>query len=648
MTLPVPNLDDRRFQDIVDEAKRMIPSLCPEWTNHNVSDPGVALIELFAWMTEMTLFRLNQVPDKFYTHMLNLVGFEPFPPSAARADLTFWTVGGGLDVTIPAGTEVATLGNDADSAAQVFATLENAVVRQPNLVGALAGQGENAYLDAWDALRYPGSAAVCFPRLPLTPGDAFLLGFDRSLAGQAIQLRVSANIEGIGVLPHEPPLVWEIWQGEGWIPMAVHEDSTGGLNRDGIIVLLAPQAHEPLTLLTKRAWWIRARLLPGDERRPTYRQSPQISALTATSIGVTVTAEHSRHVPAGHVGASSGRPNQAFTLPNSPLLPRSARERVIVTDPDGTAHEWDEVPDFINSGPRDRHVMWDSTTGVITFGPQIRYPDGSTRQHGAIPAEGAQITVSGYRVGGGTAGNVGARTITALRSSLPYIRHVENAEPARGGVDAETVENARQRGPHTLRAGARAVTASDFERLTAQADAGIARVRCLPPVAGGDAIRVLVVPSLDEHLREPQLDDFALPPAMIERVSTYLDERRLLGSTIEIGTPYYQGVTVAALVTARPGRPVTMVRERITDALYRLINPLTGGQDGGGWPFDTDLNTASLYQLIEAIEGVERVDEVLLFEYDLRNGERIGAGRELIRLQPDSLFCSARHQVVVR
>ena len=95
MSLPVPNLDDRKFQDIVDEAKRLIPSFCPEWTNHNLSDPGVALIELFAWMTEMTLFRLNQVPDAFYTRMLNLLGFEPFPASAARTDLDVLAVGTG-------------------------------------------------------------------------------------------------------------------------------------------------------------------------------------------------------------------------------------------------------------------------------------------------------------------------------------------------------------------------------------------------------------------------------------------------------------------------------------------------------------------------------------------------------------------------
>ena len=48
----------------LDEAKRLIPTYCPEWTNHNVSDPGVALIELFAWMTDLLLFRLNRVPER--------------------------------------------------------------------------------------------------------------------------------------------------------------------------------------------------------------------------------------------------------------------------------------------------------------------------------------------------------------------------------------------------------------------------------------------------------------------------------------------------------------------------------------------------------------------------------------------------------
>ena len=108
MSLPVPNLDDRKFQDIVDEAKRQIPTILPEWTNHNVSDPGVALIELFAWMSEMIIYRLNQTPDKLYTQFLNLLGVRPFPAQPATADLTFWlSAPTERPVTIPAGTVVS-------------------------------------------------------------------------------------------------------------------------------------------------------------------------------------------------------------------------------------------------------------------------------------------------------------------------------------------------------------------------------------------------------------------------------------------------------------------------------------------------------------------------------------------------------------
>jgi hypothetical protein len=139
-----------------------------------------------------------------------------------------------------------------------------------------------------------------------------------------------------------------------------------------------------------------------------------------------------------------------------------------------------------------------------------------------------------------------------------------------------------------------------------------------------------------------------LSEPLLARIRDHLDERRVIGTSVEVGTPYFQGVTVAALLQSLPGRPATLVRQRALDVLYRFINPLVGGADGDGWPFDNDLNAATIAQLLEAIEGVERVEEVLLFEYDLRTGERHGTGKELIRLDRQSLFLSARHQVVVR
>ena len=64
MALEVPRLYDKTFQELVNETKNRIPDYCPEWTDHNVSDPGVMLIELFAYMMETMLYRLNRVPEK--------------------------------------------------------------------------------------------------------------------------------------------------------------------------------------------------------------------------------------------------------------------------------------------------------------------------------------------------------------------------------------------------------------------------------------------------------------------------------------------------------------------------------------------------------------------------------------------------------
>ena len=646
MTLPVPNLDDRTFQDLVDEAKRLIPTYCPEWTNHNLTDPGVALIELFAWMTELSLFRLNQVPDTFYTHMLNMMGFEPFPATAARADLTFWLVDVVAEpVAVPAGTQVSTAGGIGTQS--VFTTLSDLWISQPILMAALVSPGADAYVDVWDALRLPNQAVVCFPRTPTAPGDRFYLGFESSLAGNAIRMEIAANVEGIGVIPSKPPLRWEVWQGAGWIPCTVYRDTTGGLNRDGQITLLVPPAHEPLTLGGQRAFWMRARVLEPVPGQPTYRASPQIRQIRVDSIGGSVTAEHSDRAPREVLGTSTGKSDQRFPTRSSPVLPRQHDETIQIVDGDA-AEVWEEVPNFVGSGPEDHHFTWNSTTGEVRFGPLIRYPDGTTRQHGAVPREGSLVVATGYRFGGGSDGNVGPGTLIDMRTSLPYVDRVENIFGAIGGVDAEPVDNAKRRGPHVLRAGGRAVTAEDFERLAAEADPAIARVRCLPPEQTGRPIRLLLVPHVERPGELLELDDFALGDAMIARVTAHLDERRILGTAIEIGTPYYQGVTIAALLAARPGRPITLVRERALATLYRYLNPLTGGPHGTGWPFDADLNAANVFQLLEAVEGVERVEEVLFFEHDLRNHERVGFGKDLVKLSRDSLFLAANHQVVVR
>jgi len=73
MPLPLPDLDTRRFDDLVGEMRAMIPLLAPEWTNHNLSDPGITLLELLAWVSEANLYRANRIPARTLANFISLL-----------------------------------------------------------------------------------------------------------------------------------------------------------------------------------------------------------------------------------------------------------------------------------------------------------------------------------------------------------------------------------------------------------------------------------------------------------------------------------------------------------------------------------------------------------------------------------------------
>jgi hypothetical protein len=90
-----------------------------------------------------------------------------------------------------------------------------------------------------------------------------------------------------------------------------------------------------------------------------------------------------------------------------------------------------------------------------------------------------------------------------------------------------------------------------------------------------------------------------------------------------------------------------LLRDRLLTVLYRYITPISGGADGGGWPFGRDLNVGEVFSLLSGVEGVSGVEEVKLYLADLRTGER-REGRQRARLSEDAVFASYQHQVLVQ
>lgn len=697
MSLPAPNLDDRKFQDIVDDTKRQIGRRCPEWTDHNVSDPGVTMIELFAWMTDMMLYRLNQVPERNYIKFLEMVGVSLEPPAPAQTDLRFRLSRAIQDVegeeafeqTLRAReTVAATIRTENDPAIEFTTDADIRMVRPrlshilsvPAIDLGVPGDG-NAGVDF-----VPGREAFrIFSPVP-QDGDAVYFGFEADVSGNIVELHVDAvQSAATGLDEDYPAQIWEYWNGaeDRWDPLEVSSDTSYGFNRPtgvryneqltGIIELPMPTGLVSRHIGKRRGYWARCRYttnLPPrglDQKRPSYYQkSPEIKSVEARVVGGSAPASNCTTVNFKDLGVSDGTPGQVFSLGFAPILARRTGETILV-GPQGTPKEelevWDEVFDFSQSGPDDRHFICDSFAGEVVFGPSIPQPDGTTRQHGRIPDSGLTITFSTFRHGGGTRGNIAAGQARVLKSSIPYISEVTNPRRADGGREQEDLERAKMRGRTVLRQRDRAVTSEDYEYLALQATSAVGRARCVQPRrvhnAGTDGerippgvVRVLLVPSLGDAVKVPRPADLRVPPRVQADVENYLDDRRLLTAVLEVSEPHYVYVSTDITLVADPkADPDTVVRA-VRDRLDSYLHPLRGGPNGDGWPFRRPLSLADIYSQVQAATGVAflldakiYVSEVSNVEDGLLTPERLVSNAEGVRIGDDDLLATRDHRI---
>ncbi|MBL8117733.1 MAG: baseplate J/gp47 family protein, partial [Anaerolineae bacterium] len=204
--------------------------------------------------------------------------------------------------------------------------------------------------------------------------------------------------------------------------------------------------------------------------------------------------------------------------------------------------------------------------------------------------------------------------------------------------------------PGYLRTLQRAVTASDFEFLAQDAAPGqVGRVHCLqPPQTNPGEVQLLVIPQI------PRLQGFIAPESLDlsnelrTTIQTYLDERRLLSTRLEVVAPAYQWVETEVRLRASQHSDPEKVRKAVEDKLFEFINPLQGGNDGKGWPFGRDLFISDVMATLSAVEGVSFIRSVKLYpiNYDKRWFTR-GAESQEILLPAHGIVVSYQHNVVL-
>ena len=658
--LPSVQLDDRGFQDLVNEARLRIAQSCPEWTEHNVSDPGVTLIELFAWMTEMVIYRLNRIPDKLHVALMELLGVALEPATAARAQLRFRLAAPATQpVFIPGGvTEVSTLRTPGEDPI-VFQTLEDFSIpaARPTRYSVERGRAVKDVGVASGVAHPKGPDQLPFG-MPPQVGDALYLGFEEGLGRMLLQVDVDCSqARGAGVDPEDPPLLWEVSSGTatgGWAEAEVLVDTTGGFNYgSGVVELQLPDGHDAATVGGARAYWLRCRLADVTRRgaaAATFSHPPEIYSITASPLGALVPAAHSVRIDEEPVGESDGTPGQTFRLRHAPVLALEGTEGLEILEPGSNAwRPWELRESFAESGPGDEHYTLDLASGEVALGPAIRAGDGGWRQYGAVPPKGARLRMSSYRHGGGRSGNVTAGALSVLKSAIPTVSAVTNPRPAAGGVDPETLDSARQRAALEIRTRYRAVTSEDFEFLCGEASPRVARAICVEPPDTVGVARLHLVPRIEPADRQLSLAELTPDEELFAQVSAYLDQRRLIGTRVELLPARYRGVSVVVNLQASLRADPRRVEEDVGHALYTYLNPLVGGAmegEGEGWGFGRALNQGELYGAIHAVDGVDFVKILRVYETDLTSGEQQPkqAGSHLA-LEPDELIASGRHVV---
>jgi predicted phage baseplate assembly protein len=676
MPLQDIQLDDLTFDGLKQELRRRIPAYTPEWTDFNESDPGIALVELFAWLADILVYRINQIPDKAYIKFLQMLDIQLQLPVPASTYLTFSLASQDLPnaIPIPGGTQIS-LAN-ASAGPIIFSTTDNLYACGATL-RAVQTYADARYSVVTNFNPVDGSSWYPFGKSP-QPGSAVYLGFDRafpSVGGYQFPLTIRLNTPAVTTAssglstPASPaanlPItgILEYSTASGWGQINVVADGTQALTQTGVIQFTAPSdwvavQYGALRKTSDPAYfWMRYRI--NQVLGSGYQSAPQISNVLIN----TIEAVNAVTVQDEILGGSNGMPNQIFQVSNYPVLKSSLPFILDVNEGSGY-QTWTLVDDFSGSDRSSTVYTLDYSTGTVAFGdgesgkiPHWLSSDGSNLE----PADTPNIRATQYQYGGGSGGNSGSNTITSLVNSVPYVASVTNLLASSGGADEETVAEAEDRAPASLYTQSRAVSLQDFINLAKQTPGGhIQRATAIPlrrPItqvvrdASGNVIlqppapgvvTVLVVPDGPDPIQPIATDD------TLNRVAQYLDQFRLVTCELYVSRPIYRLVEIQARVIVDPSADSGAVETAIEDALLAFYNPLTGGPvspgatKGKGWPFGGTIYFSDAFRQILDVDGVQYIDSLLIFI----DGKQQVSNTD-ITLQPFELAYSTQHTLDV-
>ncbi|MCL7412010.1 MAG: putative baseplate assembly protein [ANME-2 cluster archaeon] len=531
--------------------------------------------------------------------------------------------------------------------------------------------------------------------------QSLYLGFDRQLKNGPINIFFSVNEREYPETFH-PKFMWEYCNdtnSNSWTKLDV-TDETENLTKRGILSVVAPGTMSSSKNFGEELYWIRGRVVKDEftvryqqdtASNPDLRFSPYQSHSSLepceemmtferpvlhiekfppllSSININTTwACQAKTVKGEILGSSDGTPGQQFIVTKHPVFREeiwvnelsslSVGERNDLIEGELPVHEvkdekgnttefwvrWSRVDDFLSSGMEDRHYVLEAAMGIVFFGDGI---------NGRLPPIDIDNIKADYQTGGGSAGNVEAGAISALKSSISFIDGVTNPELSDGGVDIETMEQLVVRAPRQFKNRGRAVTREDFEWIARQASRKVSRAKCIPNMNNVYAfnpgwVTLIIVPQGNEDRPE-------LSVGLKEVVRTYM-EKMCAGALktldrLTVNGPVYLDVSITAKLAAGSADVIPAVEAMVYHDIRKFLHPLTGGYSGGGWGFGKLPCLSDFYRLLEEMDGVDHVENLSMEIGGTHEDRKIVINPQsdfYPRLKPYNLVCSGDHHIEI-
>ena len=605
--LPELTLDTTTFARLVERARARIPAVSGRaWTDHNAHDPGITLIELYAYLLEQRVFWLDQITPALERALLALLGIKPLRSRAAQVVLAM------LPTHSAHGALAAGAKIPLKDSALTFTTDETVAVvahdpKRFELVASVSGARRRG-----SDLRNR-RAIVVFP----TDGRPAHLDLHCFLRAPWIERDepISLLVEVTGPIPPQwdpeasdapPPVTLELYARDagGLRRLVGAEDGTCGLRRSGVIRVnpgaWMPEAdgsHLIRIATTAAAWSVPVRLAR-----------------------ITLNAVPARHRVYSHrsvVAPWPKLPGRTIELGNPNGAALSGEVLVAIRERgNGDWRTWREVAD-----------LTPETAGARVFvldGNVLRFGDGIAGRQPVLGQAGEGVRVD-YLAGGGVEGN-----IRPDREFVLADHRVWNPVAGVGGRADESLAAARERAAESLRRVTRAVTSADIVDIV-HATPGVAVGRAIA-VPGLDEERVLRVPGYitvyvipfaprketPSAFLEPVSVGWPMPdPGLLEAVRNQLESARLLGNEFSVRPPRW--IEVRLRLTVRSRTPDQERAEaEIRSALENYLDPLIGGDETSGWPLGQPIDPSALRRRVQsAVKSVAEIEEL---------GVQVGSG----------------------